>query len=257
MILRRITEHVKAQNWTAVALDFVIVVVGVFIGIQVSNWNAARTDRKIEAQYLARLHQELSEMSPQADAGFETAKTRHARIIQVKNYFESGKGGDMLDGEHCAAIMRSHIYAGVIFYPPTIKELISTGRIVLIRDNALRTAILSFDQANEEITQLRTDIQIGRLLLARHYPELVALGLSEWEESRCEFALMAANQAFLNDFTDNRHRYEAFANAVLGRQSEMIKSLGENVAASRGVVFAPTRDAAHDGSSDDNDRRAQ
>ena len=29
MLLRRITEHVKAQNWTAVALDFVIVVVGV------------------------------------------------------------------------------------------------------------------------------------------------------------------------------------------------------------------------------------
>ena len=35
MILRRVTEHVKAQNWFAVAIDFVIVVVGVFIGIQV------------------------------------------------------------------------------------------------------------------------------------------------------------------------------------------------------------------------------
>jgi len=28
MILRRVIEHVKAQNWFAVALDFVIVVVG-------------------------------------------------------------------------------------------------------------------------------------------------------------------------------------------------------------------------------------
>jgi hypothetical protein len=42
MILRRITEHVKTQNWFAVGLDFVIVVVGVFIGIQVANWNAMR-----------------------------------------------------------------------------------------------------------------------------------------------------------------------------------------------------------------------
>jgi len=32
MRLRRITEHVNAQNWFAVWLDFVIVVVGVFIG---------------------------------------------------------------------------------------------------------------------------------------------------------------------------------------------------------------------------------
>ncbi len=46
MILRRITEHVKAQNWTAVALDFFIVVVGVFVGLQVSNWNDARSDRQ-------------------------------------------------------------------------------------------------------------------------------------------------------------------------------------------------------------------
>ncbi len=33
MILRRITEHVNAQNWFAIGLDFLIVVVGVFIGI--------------------------------------------------------------------------------------------------------------------------------------------------------------------------------------------------------------------------------
>lgn len=33
MILRRLTKHVKDQNWFAVALDFLIVVVGVFIGI--------------------------------------------------------------------------------------------------------------------------------------------------------------------------------------------------------------------------------
>lgn len=37
MILPRVIEHVKAQNWTAVALDFIIVIVGALIGIQVSN----------------------------------------------------------------------------------------------------------------------------------------------------------------------------------------------------------------------------
>ena len=42
MLLRRITEHLKAQNWFAI--DFVIVVLGVFVGIQVSNWNEARQE---------------------------------------------------------------------------------------------------------------------------------------------------------------------------------------------------------------------
>jgi len=59
LILRRITEHVKAQNWTAIALDFVIVVVGVFIGIQVSNWNDAQTDKAQEDAYLNELRAEV------------------------------------------------------------------------------------------------------------------------------------------------------------------------------------------------------
>ena len=34
MLLRRITRDLTEQNWTAVALDIVIVVVGVFLGVQ-------------------------------------------------------------------------------------------------------------------------------------------------------------------------------------------------------------------------------
>ncbi len=41
MILRRLSKHVKDQNWFAVALDFVIVV-GVLIGLQVNSWNVWR-----------------------------------------------------------------------------------------------------------------------------------------------------------------------------------------------------------------------
>ncbi len=52
MILRRIAEHVKAQNWLAVALDFVIVVLGVFVAMQVANWNVARIERDLERAYL-------------------------------------------------------------------------------------------------------------------------------------------------------------------------------------------------------------
>ena len=59
MRLRRVTEHVKAQNWFAVWLDFVIVVVGVFIGIQVANWNAARVDRIEYEAALRRLGAEI------------------------------------------------------------------------------------------------------------------------------------------------------------------------------------------------------
>lgn len=39
MILRRVIEHVRDQNWAAIGIDFCIVVIGVFFGIQVASWN--------------------------------------------------------------------------------------------------------------------------------------------------------------------------------------------------------------------------
>ena len=60
MILSRVIEHARAQHWTAVFLDFVIVVLGVFIGIQVSNWNAAQGDKREYQQALKRYQQELA-----------------------------------------------------------------------------------------------------------------------------------------------------------------------------------------------------
>ncbi|WP_411816568.1 hypothetical protein [Hyphococcus sp. DH-69] len=62
MILRRITEHVKAQNWTAVALDFFIVVAGVFIGIQVANWNDAQQSKAQVADLMTRMVSDATTM---------------------------------------------------------------------------------------------------------------------------------------------------------------------------------------------------
>ncbi len=59
MLLRRITKHVKDQNWTAVGIDFFIVVVGVFIGIQVANWNDAQGDRHREILILQNIANDI------------------------------------------------------------------------------------------------------------------------------------------------------------------------------------------------------
>ncbi|MEM9838963.1 MAG: hypothetical protein AAF830_07375 [Pseudomonadota bacterium] len=45
MLIRRVNEHVRTQNWFAVGIDFLIVVVGVVMGLQVSNWNEARAEQ--------------------------------------------------------------------------------------------------------------------------------------------------------------------------------------------------------------------
>jgi len=46
MRLRSLTKHIRDQNWFAVALDFFIVVVGILIAFQITNWNEARVNER-------------------------------------------------------------------------------------------------------------------------------------------------------------------------------------------------------------------
>jgi hypothetical protein len=59
MILRRLTENLRAQNWTAIAIEFLIVVIGVFFGTQVANWNQGRIEKRETERMLVHLVPEL------------------------------------------------------------------------------------------------------------------------------------------------------------------------------------------------------
>jgi hypothetical protein len=59
MILRRLSQSLKEQNWTAIAIEFVLLVAGVFLGIQVANWNGERANRSAEARHLEEIAEDL------------------------------------------------------------------------------------------------------------------------------------------------------------------------------------------------------
>lgn len=59
MVIRRIREHVATHNWFAVGVDVLIVVLGVFLGTQVNNWNEERLEEARAADYRERLVDEL------------------------------------------------------------------------------------------------------------------------------------------------------------------------------------------------------
>ena len=75
MILRRITEHVKAQNWFAVGVEFVIVVVGVFVGLQAQDWSTARAERSAEHAAIERLIIEYKLNLDRTTTGHDLART--------------------------------------------------------------------------------------------------------------------------------------------------------------------------------------
>jgi hypothetical protein len=60
LIIRRIRERIAHHSWFAVAIDLLIVGVGVFLGTQASNWNQARIERQQGREYRAMLIDDLN-----------------------------------------------------------------------------------------------------------------------------------------------------------------------------------------------------
>ena len=60
MLLRRFLQSFKEQNWFVVGLDVLVVIVGIFLGLKVTDWSEERNDRVEERVILTRLNHDLS-----------------------------------------------------------------------------------------------------------------------------------------------------------------------------------------------------
>lgn len=83
MLLRRITQHVKDQNWFAVSIDFLIVVFGVFIGIQVSNWNESRSENELASRYIVQLSDDIRSDITEIKTGYRTSEWRLGALTSL------------------------------------------------------------------------------------------------------------------------------------------------------------------------------
>ncbi len=172
MILRRITEHVKTQNWFAVGLDFVIVVVGVFIGIQVANWNESRIALLEEQAILARLAAEYRDIAEKGDAYL--VRSAQQRQLMAR-WIDAAEDDESLDLRRLRALFvdyyeseapdlareMSDSSASELFATAfggerrpdisiTFQQLVTSGDFRLIRSERVRSALLEHSAEREE-----------------------------------------------------------------------------------------------------------
>ncbi len=101
MILRRLSQSIKEQNWTAIWIEFILLVAGVFLGIQVSNWNAARIERTKQAMVLDAFRVDIRDysgvfqkFSDKVDKGFVEFDAARARGEKPAPFFIRFRGSD-------------------------------------------------------------------------------------------------------------------------------------------------------------------
>jgi hypothetical protein len=153
MLLRRVIQHVRAQNWTAVGLDFAIVVVGILLAMQISEWNQARHDRVRERAYLARIAADLEQSFKDIEDSIELEQQREAQGRLLLDSVGNEQAARADPSRYLVALVR-----GGYTYSPSIRshafdELRSSGELGLIMDKALLVAITEFYTEVGEVAQ--------------------------------------------------------------------------------------------------------
>lgn len=202
MILRRIIAHFRKQEWTAIAIDFLIVVAGILLAFQITSWNEARRDRSLEREYLERLHADIENTLDSRGSAAQWDETRLAQQALVLNALRSG----VLREEDRGAFNTGLAWFGFVSGPEvqwaTVDELRSTGAMNLISDVALRGAILDFDadlQRRQGITgNFMESVYAFRAQIGGRYEVVNFAGERDDVALKYDFDALAADPAFLN-----------------------------------------------------------
>ena len=247
MLLRRITEHVKAQNWTAVAFDFFIVVVGVFVGLQAQQWTVERERRASEQGYLSRLHGDIEKLLD-LRAHYDNSRPKFtAQLEQAVAILYSGEGD--IGPELCTAIAASAYTTNPPANLPTAVELLSAGRLDVLRSETLRAALLEFLQEAARTEVLVNAQSSTNKELTGTFPELVrirygaapaSLGApdSMWINPHCNADGMRMNAAFMNQLGENAYIYNVYTYRGILPASRALTRLHAELDTEMGITHA-------------------
>ena len=219
MILDRFAKSLYDQNWFIVIIEVFVVVVGIIVGLQVDNWNEARKSRIDEQRFLVRLHQDVLLADELSSRVRDRRLGRLQSLIDAADVLFARAGRDLLTDEECYAIATSGFYNINVSAFPSLTELVDTGRLEILQNEELLTALVELQLRKEALSALITVLasQTAGAALPSRYPQLIQLAaqfdVAQGEvnsPATCDSTGMRTNQGFLNDFSISTDRYDAY-----------------------------------------------
>jgi hypothetical protein len=225
MILSKIASAIRDQNWFTVILEILIVVIGIFLGLQVTEWNQDRIDRQDEARVLNQLRDEVASAEAFARRITDLRISVLDDAVAAMDVLFDRADGRGLSKEECQALRATGLISLRFVELLSFDELVSSGRLNIIQDNELRSALIGLrqnigaaDRSMAQFAALQPD-------LVGEFPEAFKLTstINEAVTSRrevgvdgiCDTVWMKNSQAFLNAAARSVDAYDAFVRDVV------------------------------------------
>lgn len=229
MMLRRFMKHISDQNWFAVGLDVIVVIVGIFLGLQVQNWYEDRADRGAEKTYLNRMHTEASDVIEQARVFNETRAKILKSLQSLSDLLVNNADLSDFTNEHCAVLTLSHVYANRTVQLPTVSELVSSGGLELIENGDVRNAMAEYSIGLQLSSEIIDTLKFRQLDFAREHPDLVVLTKYstdtdiDGQSVKCDFQAMKVSPVAKNHVINSTTRYFFFVKYIASQYDILVK----------------------------------
>ncbi len=155
MVIARVRDHVANHNWFAVLVDVAIVVLGVFFGTQVNDWNQRRIEGQQARDYRARLAEEVDYNARQFAA--QTAYYRRARAYGQQALAALEGRASLSDRDFLIATYQLSQTDTTPAKTGIYDEMKSTGLVTRLGDPALQQMVsdyyLGLDASNRVLTE--------------------------------------------------------------------------------------------------------
>lgn len=161
MIVKRTAEAIRKQDWFTVTIEFLIVVIGIFAGLQANDWAEERQDRKDERAALGRLFEEMLVVNRELEEFIAQTKRRNDVRRAALEFVESD--APVPDNETSLKIGINTLanFPPVIPVTAVYEELQSSGQFQLIQNSGLRADIAEFHAGLEWLNQVRAGFRAG------------------------------------------------------------------------------------------------
>jgi len=174
-MLNRMARYLGAQDWNAIAIEFLIVTAGVLMGIQVSNWNDDRLDKARTDQQLASFHTELEGNLATVRRYQQRVKRQLDDVLVLERAFD-GDGGTEADTDQ--KLINVFRVGSMILETSAYDELNQTGSLRYV-DPKIRLAMTQWrarkglvERADRDALSYRSDA-VGQLLGAIAFEPMV------------------------------------------------------------------------------------
>jgi hypothetical protein len=168
MLSRRFVNHFKSRNWGALGVELLVVIIGVFIGLQADNWNQLRIQNNEIKSYYDRLIEDLR-------ANEQDLISRQNYYIQVRTHGQAALVAFQKPAEELTEQFLIDAYQATqiwqfVFSRATYDEILSAGAMGTIPDLVARRRISNYYVTADSVMNILLDENSYRESLRSHLP---------------------------------------------------------------------------------------